>query len=60
MASTNWSENSITRAREAGLLIESSQFNTYFASVFELDWNDGTDPKKAAAQSIAVSASEMV
>jgi cardiolipin synthase len=38
VSSTNWSENSITRAREAGVLIESPEVAEYYARVFDLDW----------------------
>ena len=39
VSSTNWSENSITRAREAGVLIESPDVAEYYARVFDLDWS---------------------
>jgi len=39
VSSTNWSENSITRAREAGVLIESPDVAGYYARVFDLDWS---------------------
>jgi cardiolipin synthase len=41
VSSTNWSENSISRAREAGVLIESTEIAEYFARVFEFDWGIG-------------------
>jgi phosphatidylserine/phosphatidylglycerophosphate/cardiolipin synthase-like enzyme len=44
VSSTNWSENSITLAREAGLLIESPEVAGYFADVFDFDWSIGWDP----------------
>jgi phosphatidylserine/phosphatidylglycerophosphate/cardiolipin synthase-like enzyme len=43
VSSTNWSENSITRAREAGLVIESKAAAEYFASVFDWDWDSAVD-----------------
>jgi phosphatidylserine/phosphatidylglycerophosphate/cardiolipin synthase-like enzyme len=44
VSSTNWSENSITRARESGVLIESAEIAGYFAEVFDFDWSVATDP----------------
>lgn len=44
VSSTNWSENSITRAREAGVLIEAPEVAGYFAEVFDFDWRVATDP----------------
>ena len=41
VSSTNWSENSITCAREAGVLIESPDVAEYYARVFDLDWSVG-------------------
>lgn len=38
VSSTNWSENSLTRAREAGLIIEHRELADYFAEIFEADW----------------------
>ncbi|MBN1135624.1 MAG: phosphatidylserine/phosphatidylglycerophosphate/cardiolipin synthase family protein, partial [Anaerolineae bacterium] len=39
VSSTNWSENSIARAREAGVLIDSPEVAGYYAQVFDLDWS---------------------
>jgi len=39
VSSTNWSENSITLAREAGVLISSPDVAEYYARVFDLDWS---------------------
>jgi phosphatidylserine/phosphatidylglycerophosphate/cardiolipin synthase-like enzyme len=44
VSSTNWSENSITRAREAGVVVESPDVAEYFARVFDADWDGGIDP----------------
>jgi cardiolipin synthase len=38
VSSTNWSENSLIRAREAGLIIEHRDLADYFAEIFEADW----------------------
>ena len=43
VSSTNWSENSITRAREAGVLIECPEIAEYFASVVDFDWSIAWD-----------------
>jgi phosphatidylserine/phosphatidylglycerophosphate/cardiolipin synthase-like enzyme len=60
VSSTNWSENSITRAREAGLLIKSKELTGYFAGVFELDWNEAIKISQLASRTVVVSAAEMV
>ena len=39
VSSTNWSNSSITKAREAGVLIESPDVAEYYAQVFDLDWS---------------------
>jgi phosphatidylserine/phosphatidylglycerophosphate/cardiolipin synthase-like enzyme len=41
VSSTNWSENSVRRAREAGALIKSKDLGLYFASAFDDDWENG-------------------
>ena len=41
VSSTNWSENSIRRAREAGVEVHSKDLAQYFATVFEDDWDNG-------------------
>lgn len=44
VSSTNWSENSVTLGREAGLLIESREVSRYFREVFDFDWSVGLKP----------------
>lgn len=44
VSSTNWSENSVTRGREAGLLIESKEVSSYFQKVFDFDWSVSLKP----------------
>lgn len=44
VSSTNWSENSVTRGREAGLLIESKEVSRYFQGVFDFDWSVSLKP----------------
>lgn len=41
VSSTNWSENSIVRAREAGLLVDSVELAKYFKGVFDFEWRVG-------------------
>jgi phosphatidylserine/phosphatidylglycerophosphate/cardiolipin synthase-like enzyme len=43
VSSTNWSDNSIERAREAGVVVESPEVAGYFASVFDFDWGTAWD-----------------
>ncbi len=39
ITSTNWSNSSIAKAREAGVLIESPDVAEYYAQVFDMDWS---------------------
>ena len=41
VTSTNWSENSVTLAREGGVLVRSKDVAAYFARVFDFDWSEG-------------------
>jgi phosphatidylserine/phosphatidylglycerophosphate/cardiolipin synthase-like enzyme len=43
VSSTNWSENSISLAREAGVVIESTEISQYYQTVFDADWGRGWD-----------------
>jgi phosphatidylserine/phosphatidylglycerophosphate/cardiolipin synthase-like enzyme len=45
ITSTNMSENSITQAREAGVLIESEEIGSYYTRVLDVDWASGIDPE---------------
>lgn len=49
VSSTNWSMNSITRAREAGVLVRSAKITEYYKDVFLLDWEEGLRPDDVAA-----------
>jgi phosphatidylserine/phosphatidylglycerophosphate/cardiolipin synthase-like enzyme len=60
VSSTNWSENSILRAREAGFLVGSKELTGYYASVFEIDWKEGIAPERVKALTVSVSPSEMI
>jgi phosphatidylserine/phosphatidylglycerophosphate/cardiolipin synthase-like enzyme len=59
VSSTNWSENSILRARETGFLIHSKELTGYYASVFEQDWQDAIVPQRVSAHTVALSPAEM-
>jgi phosphatidylserine/phosphatidylglycerophosphate/cardiolipin synthase-like enzyme len=39
ISSINWNENSVTRNREAGIIIENEEVAEYYAEVFFYDWN---------------------
>lgn len=41
ISSINWSENSPTNNREAGVIVENSEIANFFEGVFWWDWNDG-------------------
>jgi cardiolipin synthase A/B len=41
ISSTNWSENSLRRAREAGVGVQSKDLALYFAAAFNDDWENG-------------------
>ena len=56
VTSTNWSENSIEKAREAGLIIESEELGGYYGSVFDFDWRISIDPADVANQLAALGA----
>ena len=56
VTSTNWSENSIEKAREAGLIIESEELGGYYGSVFDFDWRISIDPADVAIQLAALGA----
>jgi phosphatidylserine/phosphatidylglycerophosphate/cardiolipin synthase-like enzyme len=59
VSSTNWSENSIARAREAGVLIESPEVAQYFAEVFEFDWSIGWTPAEVPNNLVAMMSNAM-
>jgi phosphatidylserine/phosphatidylglycerophosphate/cardiolipin synthase-like enzyme len=50
VSSTNWSTNSIDRAREAGVLVRSAKITEYYKEVFLLDWDEGLRPDDVAAE----------
>ena len=46
VSSTNWSDNSIGAAREAGVLIKNADIAGYFARAFDFDWRTGLRPNE--------------
>jgi phosphatidylserine/phosphatidylglycerophosphate/cardiolipin synthase-like enzyme len=44
VSSTNWSDNSIGAAREAGIVITNTNVAQYFARAFDFDWRTGLRP----------------
>jgi phosphatidylserine/phosphatidylglycerophosphate/cardiolipin synthase-like enzyme len=39
ISSINWNENSVTKNREAGLIIENENISKFYSEVFFYDWN---------------------
>ena len=60
VSSTNWSENSITRARETGLMIDSEEASAYYQSVFDFDWRVGLEPNTLVKAFALVAQADMV
>lgn len=62
VSSTNWSQNSLAAAREAGMLIHSQRVTDYFAGVFQADWDSGwtvsTADNQIASFSVSAAAAE--
>ena len=59
VSSTNWSNSSIARAREAGVLIESADVAEYYAQVFDMDWSIAWPASAAPANISAMFAAGM-
>jgi phosphatidylserine/phosphatidylglycerophosphate/cardiolipin synthase-like enzyme len=55
VTSTNWSENSITQAREAGVVVESAEIGEYYGRVIDLDWSVGLAPQDVPNRLAALS-----
>lgn len=51
ISSINWNENSVTRNREAGIIIENEEIALYYAEVFFYDWNLGPPTEKEQVSS---------
>jgi phosphatidylserine/phosphatidylglycerophosphate/cardiolipin synthase-like enzyme len=54
VSSTNWSGNSITKAREAGVIVTSEEIADYYADAFEFDWDEGMSVSDADAQTLSI------
>ena len=55
IASINWNENSVTRNREAGIIIENKEVARYYANVFFYDWNlSSPQPQKQQVENVVV------
>ncbi|MGY3133455.1 phosphatidylserine/phosphatidylglycerophosphate/cardiolipin synthase-like enzyme [Bradyrhizobium sp. USDA 4501] len=60
VSSTNWSANSITKAREAGVLLTSPHLAGYYAGVFDEDWNEGIAADDVRKKLLDVGGGEIV
>jgi phosphatidylserine/phosphatidylglycerophosphate/cardiolipin synthase-like enzyme len=49
VSSTNWSDNSIGAAREAGVMITNAHIARYYARAFDFDWRTGMRPHEVEA-----------
>ncbi len=53
ISSINWNENSVTRNRESGIIVENEDVANYYSEVFFYDWNL-TKPEKRISEQKAV------
>ncbi|MBI3860583.1 MAG: hypothetical protein HY290_01665 [Planctomycetia bacterium] len=60
VSSTNWSENSVLRAREAGVLVRSVNISGYYRDVFDLDWKEGVPADEIDASASVISAGDIL
>jgi phosphatidylserine/phosphatidylglycerophosphate/cardiolipin synthase-like enzyme len=60
ISSTNWSANSIMKAREAGVLLTSKHLAGYYANVFDEDWNEGIAVDDVKKKLLEVGGGEIV
>jgi phosphatidylserine/phosphatidylglycerophosphate/cardiolipin synthase-like enzyme len=60
VSSTNWSANSITKAREAGLIINSPDVAGYYAGVFDEDWTEGIDGDEVRKRLVDIGTDEIL
>ena len=51
ISSINWNENSVTKNREAGIIIENEEIALYYAEVFFYDWSLGPMDEKESVSS---------
>lgn len=62
VSSINWSENSPTNNREAGVIVENTDVANYYKKVFWYDYSDGTsisDPAGGSSSSTTLKISEV-
>jgi phosphatidylserine/phosphatidylglycerophosphate/cardiolipin synthase-like enzyme len=60
VSSTNWSANSITKAREAGVLLTSEHLAGYYAGVFDEDWDEGIAADDVKKKLLEVGGGEII
>ncbi len=60
ISSTNWSENSVLRAREAGVLVRSKKVTEYYRQVFDLDWKEGIKAADVDTSAALLSGGDML
>ncbi|WP_316188713.1 phospholipase D-like domain-containing protein [Bradyrhizobium sp. SZCCHNS1054] len=60
VSSTNWSANSITKAREAGVLLTSKPIAEYYAGVFDEDWDEGIPADDVKKKLVEISGGRLV
>ena len=60
ISSTNWSENSVLRAREAGVLVRSKKVTAYYRQVFDLDWKEGSKAADVDTSAALLSGGDML
>lgn len=60
VSSTNWSANSVTRAREAGLIVGSSDVAEYYAKVFDEDWSEGINADDVKKKLVDIGTGEII
>jgi cardiolipin synthase A/B len=54
VSSTNWSDNSVGAAREAGLLIEDAAAAAYYQAVFDADWAGSVSLDAVQRQAVSI------
>ena len=60
VSSTNWSSNSVLRAREAGVLIRSEKIARYYEDVFLVDWAEGLSVDDVGAALTVIDGADLV
>ena len=60
VSSTNWSANSITKAREAGVIMPNADMASYYAGVFDEDWKEGIAADDVRKRLVEVRLDQMI